>query len=102
MQKENDATAHHDDVDDDDLFDFEDIEELKELQLLEDELKTSLYQVGYDAGFLNGYKSGQSADPAELDDATHNTLIDMISTYIENIEVSTKEDILVAIRSLRK
>lgn len=87
---------------DNEFDDLDDLPELKELESLEKELNDTLYKVGYDAGYFQGFKSGHDSANPQVEDLIFDAAVIHVVEYIKSIDIVDKETLIAGIETLRR
>lgn len=85
----------------DDFEEIDDLPELRELETLEKELNDTLYKVGYDAGYFEGFKAGHESTNTQLENLIFDAAIVEIVEYIRSVDIVDKDMLIAGIETLR-
>ncbi len=97
MNKEHDATAHHDDVDEVEFNEFE-----EEIDIDEDQNYSFGYQMGFDAGYIEGYEQGQTTLALESESTIYNKSLDDVLEQVSKFNFELKDTVIEVLQSLRR
>lgn len=99
MNKEHDATAHHDDLDH--LEDIKNIE--TDFTFGEDDENYNLgYQMGFDSGYIEGYDQGQQTLALEKESAIYNAALNDIIKQVDAFEFEEKHSVMQVLQLLQR